>query len=110
MTQYTIKIIKEIFEYYRLSSNDLSIHKELNHNFNNATLYSFLVKDGFTTNIDFVETGIETEILNSQMLEDFLIGRSAYPGNSPHAGKFSAVNIWDHALHKDQIMKWTSCK
>ena len=65
------------------------------------------------TNIDFIETGIETQNLNSEMLGDFLVGRGTSPylqGRSGHSGQFSDVNIWDYALTKDQIIKWTSCK
>ena len=66
------------------------------------------------TNIDFIANRIETENLNSEMLRDFLIGRIAsFPGRSDlsaHSGQFSDVNIWDYALTKDQIIKWTSCK
>ena len=65
------------------------------------------------TNIDFIDTRIETQNLNSEMLGDFLVGRAASPGalgSSRHSGQFSDVNIWDYALAKDQLIKWTSCK
>ena len=65
------------------------------------------------TNIDYIQTGIETQKLNSEVLGDFLIGRgtSTYlQGRSGQSGQFSDVNIWDYALTKDQIIKWTSCK
>ena len=65
------------------------------------------------TNIDFIASGIETENLNSEMLGDFLVGRCTSPicqGMSGHSGQFSDINIWDYALAKDQIIKWTSCK
>ena len=73
----------------------------------------FFLQDGDLTNIDFIETGIETQNLNSEMLGDFLVGRGTSPylqGRSGHSGQFNDVNIWDYALTKDQIIKWTSCK
>ena len=70
----------------------------------------FFLQDGDLTNIDFIETGIETQNLDSEILGDFLVGRSAYPGASGHSGQFSDVNIWDYALTKDQIQKWTGCQ
>ena len=62
------------------------------------------------TSIDVIETGIETQNLNSEMLGDFLVGRGTSPHLQGHSGQFSDVNIWDYAVTKDQIIKWTSCK
>ena len=87
------------------------MNRNLITNICSSKLSHFLLQDGDLTNIDFIATGIETENLNSETLGDFLVGRSAsFPENSGHSGQFSDVNIWDYALTKNQIIKWTSCK
>ena len=53
---------------------------------------------------------IDVQNLNSNLLNDFLVGRSPSPGSSRHSGQISDVNIWDYALTTDETRKWTSCR
>ena len=66
------------------------------------------VQDGLETNIDLVNKGIES--VRPDFLQRFMVGRSNGPGASKHAGKMTDVNVWDFALTKDMLKKWTNCR
>ena len=62
------------------------------------------------TNIDFVESRILSDHLNSGILDNVFFGRTDQDGSSKHAGKLSDFNLWDYALSKELMLQWTSCK
>ena len=62
------------------------------------------------TNINFSESRILSDHLNSKILDNVYVGRTDQVGSSKHAGKLSDFNLWDYALSKELMLKWTSCK
>ena len=62
------------------------------------------------TNIDLVDKRIDTIHFGPDLLENVFVGRKPDAGFSKHAGKISDFNLWDYALSKDQMKKWTSCR
>ena len=73
-------------------------------------LTQYFHQDGILTNIDFEESRILSDHLNSGILDNVYVGRTNQDGSSKHAGKFSDFNLWDYALPKNLMLKWTSCK
>ena len=55
----------------------------------------------YETNVESTSSEIDTKILTSSILDQFLIGFSH---------QASDMNIWDYALKKNEMEKWTTCR
>ena len=65
------------------------------------SLTIFFQQDGYATNIDSTNPEIDTKTLTASILDQFLIGFSH---------QASDMNIWDYALEKNEMKKWTTCR